>query len=435
MNFSKFLPSASTFRGVACAGGLLALASAGYWAYHRLKRRSGLPAADPQPAPGAVADVEEVEDVQVTEPIQQLPPTELLPQTSAVVLFSRHSGAGDLHSARSNVRFLTSHIYGSQFQSVEVRRYFIQPWRFTVTETSCVPLGSSNSTACEESFTSVQRVSGSVKEPESCLGVETVTSVPHEDGEQTFNQGRCSHLPVSVEDQVDTSHLEEEERSLTPHADLDIESDFEESIDDLSPEESEVPFISAHLWLDGVTDVALKLPAIREAFSGMLDCMLVQNLLYLSGKKILMRLAAANKKDVDGVKRAYDSVIRFVRKPSNWEWIEAELLQAQLHHFSFLDVFFELVLFRCFIHSSPPPASDGGLLQPLFLAISQWDVEVREPEAERLFLRLSNILTVLLEDLFHQPLELYGDPAALASAVLKIVKQRVQEMMKTIERV
>ncbi|KAG7325353.1 hypothetical protein KOW79_011669 [Hemibagrus wyckioides] len=68
MNFSKFLPSASTFRGVACAGGLLALASAGYWAYHRLKRRSGLPAADPQPAPGAVADVEEVEDVQLKVP-------------------------------------------------------------------------------------------------------------------------------------------------------------------------------------------------------------------------------------------------------------------------------------------------------------------------------------------------------------------------------
>ncbi|KAG7318444.1 hypothetical protein KOW79_018200 [Hemibagrus wyckioides] len=51
MNFGKFLPSASSFRSVACVGGLLALTSAGYWAYRRLKRRSGLPAADHQPAP------------------------------------------------------------------------------------------------------------------------------------------------------------------------------------------------------------------------------------------------------------------------------------------------------------------------------------------------------------------------------------------------
>ncbi|KAK3539275.1 hypothetical protein QTP86_033476, partial [Hemibagrus guttatus] len=207
------------------------------------------------------------------------------------------------------------------------------------------------------------------------------------------------------------------------------------SNDDLSPEESEVPFISSHLWLEGVTDVALKLPAIREAFSRMLACIHVQNLLYVSGKKMLMRLAAANKKDVVGVQLAYDSVVHLLREPSNWESIEAELLQARLHHFSFLDVFFELVLFRCFIHSSPPTASDGGFLHRLFRAISQWDADIREPEAARLFLRLSNMLTVLLEDLFYQPLELYGDPAALASAVLSIVKQRVQEMMKTIQRV
>ncbi|KAK3538929.1 hypothetical protein QTP86_023475, partial [Hemibagrus guttatus] len=349
--------------------------------------------------------------------------------------FSRHSRAGELHIARRNVWFLTSHIYGSQFQTVEVQRYFIQPWWFTVRETSCVPLGASNSTTCEDSFTAVQRVSGSTKEPVSCCGVETVLYVPHEGDEQTCNQVRCSHLPVGVDDQVDTSHLEEEESSFTPRSDLDIESDFEESNDDLSPEESEVPFISSHLWLEGVTDVALKLPAIREAFSRMLACIHVQNLLYVSGKKMLMRLAAANKKDVIGVQLAYDSVIHFLREPSNWESIEAELLQAQLHHFSFLDVFFELVLFSCFIHSSPPPASDGGFLQRLFRAISQWDMDIREPEAARLFLRLSNMLTVLLEDLFYQPLELYGDPAALASAVLSIVKQRVQEMMKTIQRV
>ncbi|KAK3531247.1 hypothetical protein QTP70_015220, partial [Hemibagrus guttatus] len=260
----------------------------GILAYRRLKRRSGLPAADPQPAQGAVADVEEVEHVQVTEPTYQLPPTELHPQTSAVVLFSRHG-------ARRNIWFLTSHIYGSQFQTVEVQRYFIQPRWFTVTETVRVPL-----------------------------------------------QG-ASH-----------------------------------------------------------TDVALNLPAIREAFSRMLACIHVQNLLYMSGKLMLMYLAAANKMDVVRVQLAYDTVIRFLRVPSNWESFEAELLRARPHHFSFLDVLFDFVLFSCFTHSSPPPA---------------------------------NMLTVLLEDLFYQDLELYGDPAALASAVLSIVKQHEQEMMKTIQRV
>ncbi|KAK3521079.1 hypothetical protein QTP86_006327 [Hemibagrus guttatus] len=255
-----FLTSASSFRGVACAAGLLTLTSTGYWAYRRLKRRSGLPAADPQPAQGAVADVEEVEHVQVTEPTYQLPPTELHPQTSAVVLCSRHG-------ARRNIWFLTSHIYGSQFQTVEVQRYFIQPRWFTVTETVRVPLGASH------------------------------------------------------------------------------------------------------------TDVALNLPAIREAFSRMLACIHVQNLLYVSGKLMLMYLAAANKMDVVRVQLAYDTVIRFLREPSNWESFEAELLQAR------------------------------------------------------------NMLTVLLEDLFYQDLELYGDPAALASAVLSIVKQHEQEMMKTIQRI
>ncbi|KAK3521080.1 hypothetical protein QTP86_006328 [Hemibagrus guttatus] len=71
---------------------------------------------------------------------------------------------------------------------------------------------------------------------------------------------------------------------------------------------------------------------------------------------------------------AHDTVIRFLREPSNWESFEAELLRGR------------------------------------------------------------NMLTVLLEDLFYQDLELYGDPAALASAVLSIVKQHEQEMMKTIQR-
>ncbi|KAK3506258.1 hypothetical protein QTP70_021495, partial [Hemibagrus guttatus] len=271
MNFGKFLPSASSFRGVACAAGLLAVTSAGYWAYRRLKRRSRLPAADPQPAQGAVADVEVVEDVQVTEPICQLRPlnstlrrqlsscfhaTAVLVSCTSLGVTSGFSPPTSTGSPVSDSR--TSEVLHPAvvvYRQGDLLRSF----------------GASNSTTCEDSFTPLYSESlGARKKPVSCRGLETVLYVPHEGDEQTCNQVRCAHLPVGVDDQVDTSHLEEEERSFTPRSDMDIESDFEESNDDLSPEESEVPFISSHLWLEGVTDVALKLPAIREAFSRML---------------------------------------------------------------------------------------------------------------------------------------------------------------------
>ncbi|GAA6091630.1 uncharacterized protein LOC113639520 isoform X1 [Tachysurus ichikawai] len=401
--------SSGTVRGLACAAGLIALTTAGYYAYRRLKRTSDLRAAGREAAQGSVVgvDVEEAlvcteEDPQtsavvlVTETNPQLPNTSLDPEKSAVILLSHHHNTRQLHSVWRNIQFLSSQSCSFVSESLEVRRYI-----------ACL-----------------------VRGPEVLLWwITTTTTKMSSNHWQTIYQVSRSYLRVDVDGQVDMSH-EEEGSFFTPHADFDVQSEFEESDVELPPEEQEVPFISLYLTGRGITDLVLKLPAVREAFSRMMASIHNKNFLYVAGKQILMRLAAANKQDPCSVQRAYDEVIRFLREPSYQETIEAEVLDAQLYHFNLLDVFFELVFFSCLINGLPPEALDGGFLQRVFHMNSQWDVDIRESEAEQLFLLLSLKLTMLLEELFSQPLDLYSDPAALATAVLRLVKERVQEMLK-----
>ncbi|XP_060716648.1 uncharacterized protein LOC132839600 [Tachysurus vachellii] len=448
--------SSGTVRGLACAAGLIALTTAGYCAYRRLKRISDLRAPEREAAQGSVlgVDVEEVlvctEEVPqtsavvlVTETNPQLLDTSLDPEKSAVILLSHHHGTRQLHPAWQNIQFLSSQSCSFVSESLEVHRYIaclvrgpevLLWWITTTTKMSSNHWGAFNATTRENSITCIQRVCGSVRALVSCHHEETTIHVPFEDGEQTIYQVSRSYLRVDVDGQVDMSH-EEEGSFFTPHADFDVQSEFEESDVELPPEEQEVPFISLYLTGRGITDLVLKLPAVREAFSRMMASIHNKNFLYVAGKQILMRLATANKQDPRGVQRAYDEVIRFLREPSYQETIEAEVLDAQLYHFNLLDVFFELVFFGCLINGLPPEALDGGFLQHVFDMNSQWDVDIREPEAEQLFLLLSLKLTMLLEELFSQPLDLYSDPAALATAVQRLVKERVQEMLKAMEGV
>ncbi|KAG7313782.1 hypothetical protein KOW79_000104 [Hemibagrus wyckioides] len=71
-------------------------------------------------------------------------------------------------------------------------------------------------------------------------------------------------------------------------------NDCEESEERLNPEELEVPFICCHLSDRGVTEIGLKVPALREAFATLLASIHKQNFLFMAGKKMVMRLAAAN---------------------------------------------------------------------------------------------------------------------------------------------
>ncbi|KAK3515001.1 hypothetical protein QTP70_003252 [Hemibagrus guttatus] len=77
----------------------------------------------------------------------------------------------------------------------------------------------------------------------------------------------------------------------SPHS---SQSNSEEHEERFSPEEVEVPFISCQLSDREVTDIGLKLPALRQAFATILSSDHNQNFLFLNGKKIVMRLAAAN---------------------------------------------------------------------------------------------------------------------------------------------
>ncbi|KAK3520948.1 hypothetical protein QTP86_016483, partial [Hemibagrus guttatus] len=63
---------------------------------------------------------------------------------------------------------------------------------------------------------------------------------------------------------------------------------------------------------------------------------------------------------------------------------------------------------------------EGGFLQRLMALISR-DLDVWEPAAGLYFTVLIDQLTELLVVLFSQPLELYNDPEALATVVLRLI--------------
>lgn len=136
----------------------------------------------------------------------------------------------------------------------------------------------------------------------------------------------CTFLYVRADGQVDTSTWVQENNCNSPHSDAESEPDMEETEQGLTPEEMEVPFISYHLSDRGVTDIGLKLCALRQAFSTLLAS--IQNFLFVVGKKIVMRLAAANTQDVVGVQLAYESLVRILRKPSYQESIMTELFRG-----------------------------------------------------------------------------------------------------------
>ncbi|KAK3521056.1 hypothetical protein QTP86_018789, partial [Hemibagrus guttatus] len=229
---------------------------------------------------------------------------------------------------------------------------------------------------------------------------------------QTITTVHCTYLYVAEDGQMYTSTWE---------------------YDQNDSEHLHLLFLSCHFSDRGVTEIGLKVPALREAFATLLASIHNRNFLFVVGKKIVMRLAAANNQDAVGVQLAYEALIQFLRTPSNQESIKAELSSCD-HHYNFLDVFYELIFFSCFINGSKPQPFKGGFLERLLALISMWDVDVWEPAAELYFTVLVDHLTQLAEVLFTQPLELYSDPTALATAVQRLLKQHVQQMMDVLEK-
>ncbi|KAG7319149.1 hypothetical protein KOW79_017623 [Hemibagrus wyckioides] len=164
----------------------------------------------------------------------------------------------------------------------------------------------------EDCFTGIQAESGRVTEFISCDRMETSFVVPHY-FVQTITMVTCTLLYVAEDGQMFTSTWDYDH------------NDCEESEQRLNPEELEVPFICCHLSDRGMTEIGLKVPAFREAFATLLANIHNQNFLFMVGKKMVMRLAAANNQDAVGVQLAYEALIRFLRTPSNQESIKAEL--------------------------------------------------------------------------------------------------------------
>ncbi|KAG7313730.1 hypothetical protein KOW79_000047, partial [Hemibagrus wyckioides] len=140
---------------------------------------------------------------------------------------------------------------------------------------------------CDYNFPGIQAEYGKVTELLSCNRVETIME-PLEDYVVS-----CTFLHVAKDGQVNTSTWEQEQVD-SPHSDSEEQDDSEESEESLSQEEMEVPFTWDHLTERGVTDIGLKLHALREAFATLLASIHNQNFLFMVGKKIVMRLAAAN---------------------------------------------------------------------------------------------------------------------------------------------
>ncbi|XP_047677073.1 uncharacterized protein LOC113660267 [Tachysurus fulvidraco] len=332
--------------------------------------------------------------------------------------------AGELISACRNIQFLSADTSISQSQSVNIRTYLLWMIRgpecrlcwFTTTKTQSINhMGFPYHTTIEDCFTGIQVESGRVTEFISCNRVETDNIVPGFYYVQTMKYVTCTYMFVGKDGQMDTSTWEKEEVPV-PYAEGD---------ESLNPEEMEVPFICCHLSDRGVTDVGLKLPALREAFATLLVSIHNKNFLFLVGKKIVM--AAAN------IQLAYEALIQFLRTPSHQDSIEAEISSC-VPHYNFLDVFFELILFRHFRSGSTLETFKGGFLEGLLELVSMWDVDVWEPAAELYFTVLIDHLTQLAEVLFTQPLELYSDPATLAATVQHLLKKHVQQMMDILEK-
>ncbi|KAK3552563.1 hypothetical protein QTP86_015652 [Hemibagrus guttatus] len=235
---------------------------------------------------------------------------------------------------------------------------------------------------------------GKVTELISCKLVETSIFEPLEDYVQTLKKVFCTCLHVARDGRVNISTWEQEQVH-SPHSDSEEQYDSEES--------DESPFAkrSGYLTDRGVTDIGLKLHALREAFATHLACIDNQNFLFVMGKKIVMHLAAVNN---------------------------------QVYHYNFVDVFYELLLFGYITNGSIPDTFEGGLVERLFALISMWNVDVWEPAAKIYFTVLIDQLTDLAEVLFTQPPEFYYDPAALARTLRPLLRQHVQKMMDILEK-
>ncbi|KAK3506425.1 hypothetical protein QTP70_017962 [Hemibagrus guttatus] len=332
--------------------------------------------------------------IQVVEPNPQLLPNEHHQESSPILLEA--------------VMFIMLFI-SQTLDAVDVKGYFLGMIRgpesrfcwFKTTKThNFNHLGFPYQSTIEDCFTAIQGEYGKVTELISCKLVETSIFEPHEDYVQTLKKVFCTCLHVARDGRVNISTWEQEQVH-SPNSDSEEQYNSEESDESLSQEELEVPFISGYLTDRGVTDIGLKLHGLREAFATHLACIDNQNFLFVMGKKIVMHLAAVNNQDAVRVKLAYEDLIWFLKTPSYQDSIAAELSEAYVYHYNFVDVFYS-----CFYSVTSQTA--------------QYPTQISSQ--------------ILLKCCLLSPPGFYYDPAALARTLRPLLRQHVQKIMDILEK-
>ncbi|KAL7866585.1 hypothetical protein AOLI_G00143990 [Acnodon oligacanthus] len=192
----------------------------------------------------------------------------------------------------------------------------------------------------------------------------------------------------------------------------------------------------------------LRLSALRQAFTLVLSDSHHAKYISIAGRVILGGLAARNARELPAFQEAYARLVAFAEDASHREAICTEL--AQIQHFNFLDIVFELVLLgvlqgaRPLIYPTP-----GGFLEHVVDMICSFSPPSmqRRPRAEQYLFLLQDAPTtdatttlfllsmLLLEEIFGREEHCYTDPGSLVLCLWDCLQTHVQHLLAKLQGV
>ncbi|KAM9416140.1 uncharacterized protein ACWYII_024674 [Salvelinus alpinus] len=173
-------------------------------------------------------------------------------------------------------------------------------------------------------------------------------------------------------------------------------------LNDLLPEEREVPLLNLYLTTKRVEDIALRLVSLRQAFTDEAEFI-----------------------------RAYNDFVDYLSDPSKQIDIERELAEAKIHHVNLIDVLFELVMFGMMTAQKSLMVHPGGFMERLYALLNSFLPVAAsiEPKAERYLLLLNGGLMALLDDMFGQQLAWYFNPVSLVTELSSLLEYHLENLM------
>ncbi|XP_036435633.1 uncharacterized protein LOC118814079 [Colossoma macropomum] len=200
----------------------------------------------------------------------------------------------------------------------------------------------------------------------------------------------------------------------------------------------EVPALHAYTRIKRIDNFPLKLIALRQAFTIILNNAECRKDVCETGRKILGDLGTLNARDLTAFQQAYDRLLALVQDPSCREGIEVELAQIGIHHFNFIDIVYEVVIFgvQCGVRPQICPMP-GGFLDHLLVMISSFSASTEQsrPRAEQYRLMIQNAMMRLLEDIFALGESVYEHPESVAEAVWNLVVDQFDELLDRLKNI